>query len=667
MKTSPWRHRAGKAKALIIVGAYPGLEEDKQGEPMVGQMGRLVQRVFLEAMKFREVCNVYVTNAVRCLPRNANMVTQTHVKACKQWLVEDIERIAEQHEEVVVLAMGDKARTACVGTGTSLRRFPQGAKQKYGKVECRTWATKLPVVLLPDRDPAAIHGVLEHFMSVRSYLEAGHLLEKIEVPDARRLLMGPLPPKDVGVISLDVETYGAVGKQTVFHPEKMWRWDGVRPGRINKTVSLTWRDKRGELVSRVWDLTKPGQVKHFVGALKRVERLDVLGQNIQFDLLCLRAGIPELREVLRWDRCRLRELQVVNFLDNDQREEISLKNLSLVLGVTNYFDEVDLAKQQYPGVCNSLIEYNAKDTLATYVCWEVLRASTALKYGEDSNKLSSETVEWYSRLLWMLIDMSEQGIRYDLEKLGRVHDRYTRALAWMRKRAWARWKMKLEGKGSKGSKQGAMDEIIESVMPFGQKKRAFLKKIKFTEKTREYSVGKDNFRLLKGMVPLGTEERAKLIAMQRYAKFQKIVTSYTRPLLYPDIKKKADLNNALVGAYAYPSWHPVPSFDSDEDMGGRVVLGKDGWLGRTRPTLRNRQSFAIAFSHAFVVESSPRLMGRRWSCESPRWRRVIQRWLRIMRRDGVATWKLPSLWLDDRSVARARILSCITPGRRSIS
>src|SRR3989338_10426827 len=51
----------------LFVGEGPGADEDAQGEPFVGQAGKLLDNMLL-AIKLRRGQNVYIANIVKCRP-----------------------------------------------------------------------------------------------------------------------------------------------------------------------------------------------------------------------------------------------------------------------------------------------------------------------------------------------------------------------------------------------------------------------------------------------------------------------------------------------------------------------------------------------------------------------------------------------------------------------
>ena len=70
---------------IMFVGEGPGKNEDEQGEPFVGQAGRLLDKMLLAAGFSREK-NVYIANMVKCRPPNNRDPEKEEVEACIGWL-----------------------------------------------------------------------------------------------------------------------------------------------------------------------------------------------------------------------------------------------------------------------------------------------------------------------------------------------------------------------------------------------------------------------------------------------------------------------------------------------------------------------------------------------------------------------------------------------------
>ena len=67
----------------LFVGEGPGAEEDAQGEPFVGQAGRLLDNM-LAAIGLKRGANVYIANVLKCRPpgnRNPEPLEAAAVRA----------------------------------------------------------------------------------------------------------------------------------------------------------------------------------------------------------------------------------------------------------------------------------------------------------------------------------------------------------------------------------------------------------------------------------------------------------------------------------------------------------------------------------------------------------------------------------------------------------
>ncbi len=68
----------------LFVGEGPGADEDAQGEPFVGQAGKLLDNMLM-AIKLKRGKNVYIANIVKCRPpgnRNAGS-GRDRARACR--------------------------------------------------------------------------------------------------------------------------------------------------------------------------------------------------------------------------------------------------------------------------------------------------------------------------------------------------------------------------------------------------------------------------------------------------------------------------------------------------------------------------------------------------------------------------------------------------------
>lgn len=85
----------------LIVGEAPGADEDAQGEPFVGQAGRLLDAM-LAAIGLRRGDNVYIANVLKSRPPGNRNPEPDEVAACMPYLLQQIELLQPK----IILAMG---------------------------------------------------------------------------------------------------------------------------------------------------------------------------------------------------------------------------------------------------------------------------------------------------------------------------------------------------------------------------------------------------------------------------------------------------------------------------------------------------------------------------------------------------------------------------------
>ena len=85
---------------LVLVGEAPGREEDQQGEPFVGEAGRLLDRI-LQAMGMRRD-DVYICNVLKCRPPDNRDPQPDEVATCEAFLIRQIAAIKPQ----VIIGLG---------------------------------------------------------------------------------------------------------------------------------------------------------------------------------------------------------------------------------------------------------------------------------------------------------------------------------------------------------------------------------------------------------------------------------------------------------------------------------------------------------------------------------------------------------------------------------
>ena len=88
----------------LFVGAWPGADEDVQGEPFVGQSGKLLDNM-LAAIKLKRGQNAYITNIVKCYPPGNRTPEANEIAQCLPYLERQIQLIQPK----LIVALGETA------------------------------------------------------------------------------------------------------------------------------------------------------------------------------------------------------------------------------------------------------------------------------------------------------------------------------------------------------------------------------------------------------------------------------------------------------------------------------------------------------------------------------------------------------------------------------
>jgi len=95
----------GDARAdWLFVGEWPGADEDVQGEPFVGQSGKLLDNM-LAAIKLKRGHNVYITNILKCYPPGGRTPEANEIAQCMPYLERQIQLIQPK----LIVALGETA------------------------------------------------------------------------------------------------------------------------------------------------------------------------------------------------------------------------------------------------------------------------------------------------------------------------------------------------------------------------------------------------------------------------------------------------------------------------------------------------------------------------------------------------------------------------------
>ena len=112
----------------MLIGEAPGAEEDRLGDPFVGQAGKLLDNM-LAAIGLSRRANVYIANVLKCRPPGNRNPTPEEVAQCSPHLLQQIELIKPK----LIVAMGHFAAQTLLETGASISSL-RGRVHRYAGV-----------------------------------------------------------------------------------------------------------------------------------------------------------------------------------------------------------------------------------------------------------------------------------------------------------------------------------------------------------------------------------------------------------------------------------------------------------------------------------------------------------------------------------------------------
>lgn len=102
----------------LFIGEAPGADEDRLGEPFVGQAGKLLDAM-LAAVDLRRGENVYIANVLKSRPPGNRNPEPDEVAACRPYLLAQIELIQPK----LIVALGRFAAQSLLDTDESIGRL----------------------------------------------------------------------------------------------------------------------------------------------------------------------------------------------------------------------------------------------------------------------------------------------------------------------------------------------------------------------------------------------------------------------------------------------------------------------------------------------------------------------------------------------------------------
>lgn len=151
---------------LMFVGEGPGFNEDRMGEPFVGQAGKLLTELLGGVGLTR--ADVYIANVVKCRPPENRDPLPEEIEACSPHLMEQISIIRPR----VICTLGRFATRLLADTELSISAIHGKAKQKeLAGVDTIIFPVFHPAAAL--YTPANRQVLVEDFAKLRRLLDRG--------------------------------------------------------------------------------------------------------------------------------------------------------------------------------------------------------------------------------------------------------------------------------------------------------------------------------------------------------------------------------------------------------------------------------------------------------------------------------------------------------------
>ena len=162
----------GNPKArLVFVGEGPGADEDAQGEPFVGDAGKMLNRI-IAAMELKRE-DVFICNVVKCRPPQNRPPESDEVSACSPFLLRQLQSVKPE----VIVALGTSAAQALLQTKVPISKLRSKFHDFHG------------IPLMPTYHPSYLlrtGGNSDSFWNVWDDMTQVLQLLKLPVPDKSR-------------------------------------------------------------------------------------------------------------------------------------------------------------------------------------------------------------------------------------------------------------------------------------------------------------------------------------------------------------------------------------------------------------------------------------------------------------------------------------------------
>lgn len=133
----------------LLVGEAPGEHEDLQGEPFVGQAGKLLDNM-LKALGLDRSSKVYIANVLKCRPPGNRNPQPEEVAQCEPFLRRQVQLLQPK----IILAMGRFAAQTLLGTTEPIGKLRGHVHQYAGVPVVATYHPAYLLRSLPDKAKA---------------------------------------------------------------------------------------------------------------------------------------------------------------------------------------------------------------------------------------------------------------------------------------------------------------------------------------------------------------------------------------------------------------------------------------------------------------------------------------------------------------------------------
>ncbi|WP_404980095.1 MULTISPECIES: uracil-DNA glycosylase [unclassified Caballeronia] len=133
----------------MLIGEAPGENEDKEGEPFVGQAGKLLDNM-LHALGLSRESNVYIANVIKCRPPGNRNPELDEVARCEPYLQRQVELVKPK----IIVALGRFAAQSLLKSEASIASLRGRVHEYRGVPVVVTYHPAYLLRSLPDKAKA---------------------------------------------------------------------------------------------------------------------------------------------------------------------------------------------------------------------------------------------------------------------------------------------------------------------------------------------------------------------------------------------------------------------------------------------------------------------------------------------------------------------------------